>query len=95
MVHGVDPEFLYDPLPPVGVRIESGSAIGWFILLLSAILLIIIVRAPSAGVPPYRCGRRRGQLTCAGPCRIRNPERTAILSLRKNQCLAAGAPSRP
>ena len=41
--------------------------------------------------PVYRCGQRRGQLTCAGPCRIRNPERTVVLSLRKNQWLAAGA----
>ena len=29
------------------------------------------------------CGRRRSQLTCAGPCRIRNPERTVVLSLRE------------
>jgi hypothetical protein len=25
MVHGVDPEFLYDPLPPVGVALGSVS----------------------------------------------------------------------
>jgi len=35
------------------------------------------------GLSPYRCGRRRSQLTCAGPCRIRNPERTVVLSLRE------------
>ena len=45
--------------------------------------------------PRYRCGRRCGQLICAGPYRIRNPERTADCRCEKNSRSSPWSVERP
>ena len=53
------------------------------------------MRAAGAGVPAVSLRAEVRQLTCDGPYRIRNPERTADCRYEKTSRSQRGVPSKP